>query len=227
MKQPAIFLQIIMLLVIGCTQMNRGTNQFSSGEDELTIETLQHKGLGLWMYFAGLHTLRFNDSARYEDIVPSGLSNITYAHEVVDYNILGYMNTVNAGKGVNKYYKNLISESKIDTSNLPSYKDNSICIIEATKGQDTVFIVDQNNNKDFRDDTVRLWKEMDPFSKDLVKVDYRIYNGEEYVSSSNWLNIGIWDGRKSFSATQYYSAKFEVDTSQYEIDLFIRDCRKR
>ena len=210
---------------MGCSQPNRSTNLFCSSDQELTLKTHQKKGFGLWMYFASLNALNFNDSARYDVIVPSELTDISYAYEIVDIYIQGYKNYIASGKEVNKFWSNLISESKIDTSNLLSYKDNSICIIEAVKGQDTVFIVDQNNNKDFRDDTIRVWKELDPFTKDLVKVDYRIYNGEEYVTSSNWVNIGLWEGLKQYLSAQHYTANFQIDTSHYEIDIFIQDCR--
>jgi len=225
MKTLTTTLFLFLIIVIGCHQPNRNTNQFSSRDHELTLKTNQEKGLGLWMYFASLNALNFSDSALYEVITPSELTNISYAYEVVDYNILAYKKFIASGKEVNKYYSNLISESKIDTSNLLSFKDNSICILEAIKGQDTIFMVDQNNNKDFRDDTIRFWKELDPFAKDLVKVDFRIYNGEEYVTSSNWVNFGLWEGLKQYLSHQHYTADFQIDTSYYKIDIFIQDCR--
>lgn len=225
MKKTTIYLLIIFSLIMGCSQKKRSTNQFSSSDQELTLKTHQRKGVGLWMYFAALNALNFNDSAQYDVIVPSELTDISYAYAIVDYNILAYKNYIASGREINKYWSNLISESKIDTSNLLSYKDNSICIIEAVKGQDTVFLVDQNNNKDFRDDTIRVWKELDPFTEDLVKVDYRIYNGKEYVTSSKWVSIGLWEGLKQYISTQHNTSKFQIDSSQYEIDIFDRYSR--
>jgi hypothetical protein len=217
---------ISIALILGCSNPDNKPNQFSSANDKLAIKTEQVKGFGLMYYLGAIIPLKFKDSLNYEVIVPLDLKNIKYANELVDYNILGYQRTIAKGKKDNKYYKNLILESKIDTSNLPSYKDNSICIIEGIKGKDTVFIIDQNNNKDFRDDSIRFWKNIDIYSKrDLIKVNYKIFNNKEYVTSSNWINIGIWNEEKRYFASQYYVGSFSIDSSNYKVEISIPENR--
>jgi len=83
--------------------------------------------------------------------------------------------------------------AKIDTLNLPSIKVNSISIVSGRRGKDKVFIVDDNNNKDFRDDSIRLYQKIDwrTISK-LIKCKYKIYNGKEIVEDSSWINVGTF-----------------------------------
>lgn len=226
MKKIKFLSLISIVLILGCSNPDKNPNHFSSTNDKLVIKTEQEKGLGLMYYLGAISKLKFYDTAYYEVIVPTDLSNIKYTEELVDYNILGYQRTIAKGEKDNKYYKNLILESKIDTSNLLSYKDNSICIIEGIKGKDTVFIIDQNNNKDFRDDSIRYWKPIDLYTKhNLIKVNYNIFNGKEYVTSSNWINIGIWNEEKRYFSSQYYIASFRIDNSNYKVEITIPDSR--
>jgi hypothetical protein len=221
-----ICLLITILIIPGCSRSSKELNQFPESIDKLLIKTEQEKGLGLMYYLGAIHELNFEDSARYEVQAPSDLSNTKFANELIDYMILGYQRTIAAGDKDNKFYKKLILESKIDTSNLLSYKDNSICILEGVRGNDTIFITDQNNNKDFRDDTIRFWKEIDPYSNEnLIKVDYLIYNGKEYVTGANWINIGLWGGTRHYFVSQYYTASFSIGNSKYVVEVSIPENR--
>lgn len=226
MKKQIITLLISISMLLGCSHSTKEKNHFSVQDEKLVIRTEQKKGLGLMYYLISVHDINFQDSARYNVQVPSDLTDTKLAVELIDYNILGYQRTIAAGNQVNRYYENLILHSKIDTANLLSFKDNSICILAGLKENETIFIIDENNNKDFRDDSVRFWKDIDPFSKeDLIMVDYLIYNGEAYVTASAWVNIGLLWGNKYYFVSQHHTASFSVGNSKYEIEVVIPESR--
>ncbi|NJK96135.1 MAG: hypothetical protein HC905_15590 [Bacteroidales bacterium] len=110
---------------------------------------------------------------------------------------------------------------KIDTGRIPSIKDNSVCIMSGRQGKDTIFIVDENNNKDFRDDPVRLYKEMDwKTTSGLIKCQYNVYNGHEMVKDSSWVNLGtLGDSELWFFVSHHLESTFSVDNQIYTIGV--------
>lgn len=83
-----------------------------------------------------------------------------------------------------------------------------------------VIIVDENNNKDFTDDSIRninpiKWRTDD----DLIKCKYLISNGNEIVMDSSWLRIGtlhddLWGGR-----SEHLIADFTLNKENYKIGI--------
>jgi len=174
--------------------------------DTLVLKTIQVKGPGLMYYMSSIHKFIFftfnsrtEDSIGYEVILPDNINHIEIDGETVDYS---------HQKGVSR-------------------KDNTVCFLKGIKGKDTILIVDENNNKDFRDDPIRKIEKLDMFSKaNLFKCDYKIFNGKKYVTNSNWIHIGTWkyDGLW-FLTNQHYTAKFKLQKSTYDIEIFIEDTR--
>ena len=169
--------------------------------DTLVLKTRQVKGPGLMYYLSAVHDLNFRikDSLKYDVILPDNVYDVKVADEIVDYDHQKGMST----------------------------KDNSVCFLKGIKGKDTILIVDENNNKDFRDDPIRPIQKIDVFSKEnLFKCDYKIFNGKKYVTNSNWITIGTWreDG-VWFLTNQHYTASIKLKQSTYDIELFISDTR--
>jgi len=108
--------------------------------------------------------------------------------------------------------------NKIDTATIPSIKDNSISIMSGLKGNESIFIVDENNNKDFRDDSIRVYKEMDwKSTTKLIECKYKIYDGEKMSTDSTWVNIGTVRNNLLFFVSHHIVTTFSIDNQDYQI----------
>jgi len=83
-----------------------------------------------------------------------------------------------------------------------------------------VFIVDENNNKDFTDDSIRVYKPINwRSSDDLIKCKFLISNGQKIVNDSSWIRIGtmyndLWCGR-----SEHLIASFTMNKGKYKIGI--------
>jgi len=194
-------LMVLSFLAYVIQSQNTCSGQANNLPDTLILKTKQVKGPGLMYYLSTIHDLHFKikDSLKYDVILPDNINDVKLTYTTVDFD----------------HQKGL------------SLKDNSVCFLKGIKGKDTILIVDENNNKDFRDDPIRPIEKIDFFSKEsLIKCDYKIFNGKKYVTNSNWIAIGTWseDGLW-YLANQHYTASFKLKKSTYDIELFISDTR--
>jgi len=217
-----------LVFLIGCNQETTIDNHFSTLHDTLLIKMQQNPGRGFSMKSRSIHKLHFKDSLEYEVIVPDGIENIKLASEISDYNMYGYnqlkTRLINGDTGVN--YSPLF---EFDTSNILSLKENSVCFLQGELNSEDIFIVDENFNKDFRDDSIRVKKLVDFLSDDdLIKCDFKIFDGKEKVIMSNWIQVGKWKFGKNelyYLANQNYTAEFTINNSSYKLECFIYDAR--
>ncbi len=98
--------------------------------------------------------------------------------------------------------------------------DYNIELLLANKNGSQVFIVDENNNKDLTDDTIRkcekiIWTA----PPEIVKCEYLISNGQKIVKDSSWLCIGNFNGRILFGKREYLIGKFSIDNENYEVGI--------
>jgi hypothetical protein len=101
-------------------------------------------------------------------------------------------------------------------------KDYNIEILLGSKDGQQVFIVDENNNKDLGDDSVRvhekmIWGLSNPTN--MVKCEYFISNGTQIVKDSSWLHIGDVNGRFVLGRKEHVVGKFSIDNEDYEIGV--------
>ena len=222
MKIKQILASLLLIAIFACSPKTKQVNQFTSSSDTLIVQTSKIKGFGL---FSGeAVNLEFRDTTGSNDfqvIYPKGITNIRSGWESVDYKPFWYRNiTDEKSPYITSFLKDYFP-AKIDTSNLPSIRDNSISIMSGLRGKDPIFIVDQNNNKDFRDDSVRLVQPIDwkAYAK-LIKCKYKIYNGKEMVEDSSWLNIGAeGSGQLLFFISHHLEANFSFDNQPYQIGV--------
>ena len=127
------------------------------------------------------------------------------------------------------FEKPVIYPSGIDslqrTSLLVDYraKDNKtfVEIVKGYKGGKPVFVVDQNNNKDFTDDTIRelkevVWKE----EPNLIKTNYLISNGTEMVQDSSWLQIARSPGGSVLlGKNEHLLGEIKIDGKPYSFGV--------
>lgn len=83
-----------------------------------------------------------------------------------------------------------------------------------------ILIVDENNNNDFSDDSIRIIKQIKWRSnEDLIKCKYLISNGHKIVGDSSWLRIGtsrdvLWGGR-----SEHLIADFTLNKEKYKVGI--------
>jgi peroxiredoxin len=222
MKQTTFVIGCILLIAIACTQEKKHDNVFNSNCDTLLIKTKKVKGYGLFTSFS--YNLNFVDTTEEESfklIYPNNVTEIKVAHELIDYKPY-WLGNIKRSKSdylatfLKTYYPN-----KIDTLNIRSLKENSISILSGKQSGVDIFIVDENNNKDFSDDKIRTYRKFDTKSlTDLIPCKYNIYNGTQIVEDSGWINIGTdkFDNLV-YSVAHHLECDFSYDNLLYKIGI--------
>lgn len=205
MKTNQIFYLIILLaLTINCNSKKKQINQFSSFSDTLIIKTIRQKGTDIFSAGAGkLYFLDTSEYYKYPVIFPENITNIKVAYKIIDFKKFDY----------EAFHNN-------DIRNDTLFMHNSICFLSGQKGNDSIFIVDENNNKDFRDDSVRLFPRMDWYDTlSLIKCKYLINDGVKFINDSSWLNIGTINNELWEFVSHHLEAKFKINDDTFQIRL--------
>lgn len=99
-------------------------------------------------------------------------------------------------------------------------KAHYVDIMNGRIGEKEIFIVDENNNKDFTDDSVRIFKPIKWRSNDdLIKFKYLISNGQEIVEDSSWLRIGIFYNDLWYGRSEHLIANFTFNKEKYKVGI--------
>jgi len=219
MRLRSNFLKLALLLFLGTHITNLQAFQYTSNADTLLLKTEKCKGWGLFGNFGWFHSLKDIDEVEgLADIIPSDLTQVRFAREIVDMNLIAYDNIRNKGMGDLDKFLATNYPIRIDTAQLPTAIENSIRMIIGKKGGDQVLIVDQNNNNDFRDDPVRtVVQDGQSLPAELIPVQFKIYNGKKLVKDSGWVAISLEEGRLVYGVAQYFKSKFTIDDQSFEI----------
>ncbi|MEH1006742.1 hypothetical protein VDP25_03285 [Winogradskyella sp. ECml5-4] len=120
-----------------------------------------------------------------------------------------------------KYPKNINDLKRFQLkTDFGETKNYNVEILKGIKNGKQIFIVDENNNKDFTDDSIREYKPINwSKSANLIRCKYLISNDTEVVLDSSWLNIGDSNGNFSLGKREYLISKFEIDNKKYEIGI--------
>lgn len=217
------FLFIIFILVVtSCNNSKTNENKFSSSDKILKLETIKHKGCGL--FEPGTGSLYFQkpgeNNSGLEFKLPQGIDSIKIAIILLDIKPIIYNNFRKGGDTASFNYS--VKKFNIDTTLLPKQeiKQNYLSILKGTINDSIILIVDQNNNRDFSDDTIRAIKPMEWKSiKSLVGFDYEIFNGSKIVPAHSWVNIGQSKRTSDLLCfvSQYVSSTFSIDNKSYTI----------
>lgn len=226
------FLFICLFICLGPASLS--ANQSFLSNDTLILEAEKHKGYGLYKrIYSPLNLKDISEDDQLLDVIPKGISNLQYAHEHIDFKVWQYENLK---KTKHKYMGTFLKEfypAKIDTANIPLEKDNTLKVIFGRKGLDSIYILDQNNNNDFRDDSIRLMEKIVfgvPSQQPRpIQCHYNIYNGKEMIKDSSWVIIGLGIGNKPWlSVAHHLRSTFSIDGQEYEVqarnDYYLRFC---
>jgi peroxiredoxin len=198
-------------------------NQFSAIQDTAVLKTKKQPGYGKFSGgFGYLYQKAIPENDERRQFIPPDITDPEIGEESIDLKVGQYQRLVAdqheyVGAFLQKWYP-----AKIDTANLPSLHENTLQVVVGKKDGERVYIVDQNNNQDFRDDPVRHlkkinWKAME----EPVSCHYGIYNGEAIIRDSSWVYIGILsNGKVGISAAQHLVSTFAIDEQQYTVSVF-------
>ncbi|MCB0633310.1 MAG: M56 family metallopeptidase [Saprospiraceae bacterium] len=198
-------------------------NQFYSTQDTLILQTEKYPGYG--MFSGGFGSLFLEAIPEDDDrlkMIPAGISDAAFGQDYIDLKVWQYESLKKdkheyLGEFLEKWYP-----EKIDTANLPSLDDNTVKVLVGKQNGEKIYIVDQNNNLDFRDDPVRSLKKINWKAMEApVSCHYRIYNGEEIMQDSSWVYIGLFnDDQVWISAAQHLRSTFSIDEQNYTVRVF-------
>src|SRR5258706_5315202 len=105
-------------------------------------------------------------------------------------------------------------------TDLRAKETHFIDVICGVKDNEKIFIVDQNNNKDLTDDSIRVFQKMEWYSSvNSIKCRYLIDNDQKTVQDSSWVKIGTQNGNIFYGRDEHLTADFSLDEKQYKIGI--------
>ena len=220
MSIKPLFLILTVLVFAACDTQETPTNTFSSESDTLYLQSKKIKGhdlmLGIPLPF------ELGDSSDIDsNKIPPQITNAKLAIAIIDFKPVWYNNLK---RDNHNYLETFLSDyypSKIDTTHIPSKSENSIQVIYGEKDGESIFILDENNNRDFRDDSIRalLTQKFDK-AANPIKLNYKLYNGKRLAEDSGWISIGKDESnRLAYMVTHHIEARFFIDNQPFEIEV--------
>jgi len=221
-----IYFYIVALILLltafsDCSQPADKIPKFSSNQDTLLIATKLHKGAGKFeRIFAPLRFNEFSDLA-YPIKLPDHLTNIKHAFKIIDYDAYWYLKHKDEENlTLPPFILEAILNKELDTTLLPTVDENQIDIISGMCDSVQVFVLDENNNQDLTDDSIRIIQPINWNSNEnLIKISIDIYNGKKIVKDSTWVKVGS-SLSKTFlllGVAEYVTADFYLDDRFYQL----------
>jgi hypothetical protein len=203
------------MLFFGCTQKEHETNNYSSESDTLYLESVKLKGDGIFKLGASGATFRdtsewknldwFDDYPDYHFVCPDSVSDLKLGFQFLMFDSLEYFDE---------------SKQKVFYQQNYSLTDRQILMVKGKRNDKEVLIVDDNNNKDLRDDSIRQIKEWDWNSdKNLIDIKYQIDYGSMIVQDTGWYKLGVFRNSLLESTSQHLQSNFKIDNISYSINV--------
>ena len=83
-----------------------------------------------------------------------------------------------------------------------------------------VYIVDQNDNQDFTDDSVRILQPIDwTSSRNSVETIVRVYSGTSIVQDTSWVRIALSNDNILYSRDEHLEARLSFNNHEYTLGL--------
>lgn len=222
MKIVQLLVIIFLTLTLSCTQKVKQNSHYLTTNDTIILKMERIKGYGMFQGGAGqMHFVDTTYKYYFPHKFPKNVNDIKFAFQHIDFKPFLYKR-YKEGKMDTVQFLSYVYDNKIDTLNVPSLKDNSISFMSGFQNNERILIVDQNNNKDFRDDSIRHYHVMDwkTISK-LIICKFKIYNGENLKIDSTWVNIGTLHGDELwFSVSHHLVSTFSIEQDEYQIGIF-------
>lgn len=222
MKKLSFQLIPIIILLVSCQHESLMQNSFSSSADTLQIITTKYKGTGVF-HPGTLPLRRTHDTLNLfiGDIkYPIGIDSMKRAELSVDFTARIYYQYKKGQDKLLEIVKEDLKYNYIDTSLSLQESESHINIIEGHLDGKRVLIVDENNNKDLSDDSIRQVDELELDNpNDFVEFSYPIYNGSEIVIEKSWLGFRIHNNMIWWGKKEHIIAEFTIDEKFFSIDI--------
>ena len=211
MKFLPTLLGLFLSATIGFAQNIPASNLFDGTSDTLYLKSIRVKGAGL--FSIGVGEAKFEDTTKLRQVDKDFTFTVFYPEHLSDIKMTFEFLEVEPFR----YYSAHKPDIKQVTNGL---QDRYLGIITGTLNQQKVFLVDQNHNWDFRDDTVRTFENLDFHNpKNLLVYKYLVNRGGEIIRDSSWLNIGnlhdgVWCGNY-----EHLLSSFIIDQESFQIGV--------
>lgn len=215
----------LSLIVFSCSSsQNDSSLRFSSNEDTLVIQTITHKGPGKFeRIFTPLRFQEISEQFSYPVILPTNVTDIKRTFKVVDFKAYWYtLNKEDQNSELPSFLLDAILYKKLDTTQVPTRKQNQIDLITGIRDSMQVFVVDENNNQDLTDDPVRNYQPVNwNSSENFINSEFHIFNGEKIVKDSSWVKVGTLGSNPMLflGVAEYVTADFFLDDQYYQIGI--------
>ncbi|MEA1885854.1 MAG: hypothetical protein U9N72_01415 [Bacteroidota bacterium] len=219
---------ILLLLLLFSCQNQKNINHFSSYADTLILKTEKIKGCGLFTPGSGSLVFNAPQSNLYgiEFNIPQRFDNPEVAVTVLDIKQNAYKKFL-LGELTKSSFNRGYHFLGGDTSLLPdkAVEKNYLSILTADKKDEKIMIVDQNNNYDFSDDSIRHIPDIDWHAYDsLIEFNHEIFNDSAIITATSWANIG--HSQLSYNilcfTSQHYVSNFNVNGDRYAVGAYDR-----
>ncbi|MFC0877574.1 TlpA family protein disulfide reductase [Saccharicrinis sp. FJH2] len=208
-----IYVAIFIVIVHSCIEKHDQINHFSTYSDTLVIESTKQKGIGIFHQYAYNVTFLdtnewkknewFKDYPDYKINYPPNIKDLKLGFHYIWFYPFRYFDE---------------KSNKISVQKNTALADRQILMITGNVDNKEVFIVDNNNNKDLTDDSIRTMGEFDRFFKNnLIECTYRIDYGDKRIEDSGWFQIGMINNQIIASGAQHLLADIYIDNVNYQI----------
>lgn len=208
----------LFLIILATVPLKATSNVTES--DTLILKTEKLKGAGL-LQNSDVQ-LKFReipyDDKRLE-LIPPRISNLSITHEFIDIRIYAFNNVKNnTPERLDECIQFNFPELQ-DTAQLPTLAESKLNIVMGEMGSDTVYIIDENINGDYRDDPIRILNK--PISEQTTSelFHYWILVGNQKVRASSWIRVFKDDVNNNFylNIEEYLQSSFAIGNQQFEI----------
>jgi hypothetical protein len=206
---------VISLLFLSITkvfsQTNPPTNHFADAQDTLILNSIKVKGPGIFDLGAG--GVHFKDTVALRQTYPWFNFTFSYPADIsgIELSFIDVMITP---------YRYYSIKGKAILQQNTGRGENVVGLMAGTLDQQKIYILDQNKNRDFRDDTVRFFQKMRWKNPDnLLVFRYRIDKGEEIITDSSWAQIGLDKDRIWCGSFQHQVASCVIGDQPYRLGI--------
>ncbi len=201
---------LLLFLLASCQQEEPvPPGHFSSTQDTLVLSSTKVRGNGLFMIGAGRFPFRdttdeiIQDWLDYPVQYPEGIDSLKVGFSLITFSPLRYL-----------------GEAADTSSGYNKDKSNTIVAMSGKLAGEEVYVFDQNNNEDLRDDSIRTLNDLQWKPREnIIRCEYIVEkNGEERLDSS-WFHIGKLRGTPWSYTSQHAVSTLFIDDYEYQIGV--------
>lgn len=213
MQQATLLMIFVLLFTVGCHEKNKNQDVFTSQTDTLFLQTTRMKGDSLFNLDASYATFRdtndwkqlegFNYYPDYTIVYPENIKKMELKFIFLMFDSLSYFDPAT---------KQVFKQQNF------SLADRQVLMIKGLMKDSEIFIIDQNNNKDLTDDTIRVFQDWKS-DTNLIPIRYKVDFGNKKIIETGWCKTGLERGNLLWSPSQFLMSKFTIDNEVFVIGV--------